>query len=206
MRQAASFHERGSRKEGREDLREALLEVTQIADKLSFSHDVRRRANTLISEVKAGGFGHGVAPPVLSAATLYIACRERKMPVTLRELALASGSDPREVGRCYLGILENLHISRPGLNGKGYVYHLALKRSVSEQVLKLSQSIINRMSARGLGGRNPMTLAAAALYVACCNLGENVTQAEVAEAAGIGEESVRECCKEIRTLVSPYPP
>ena len=205
MRQAASFHERGSKKEGREVLREALLDVSQIADRLHLSHDVRRRAATLISEVKAGAFGHGLPRPVLAAAALYISCRERKMPVTLRELAVASGSDPREVGRCYLSILENLHISRPGLNGKGYVYHLALKRSVSDQVLKLSQSIINRMSAKGLGGRNPMTLAAAALYVACCNLGENITQAEVAEAAGVGEESVRECCKEIRTLASPYP-
>jgi transcription initiation factor TFIIIB Brf1 subunit/transcription initiation factor TFIIB len=45
-----------------------------------------------------------------------------------------------------------------------------------------------------------MTLAAAALYIACCNLGENVTQAEVAEAAGVGEQSVRDCCKEIRSL------
>jgi len=166
---------------------------------------VKKRATSICSDIRASGFGHGIKHPTLAAAALYIACRERKVPATLREFAFSSGADPREVGRCYLGILENLHISRPNLNGKGYVYHIALKRPVPEQALKLSQEIINKMSSKGLGGRNPMTLAAAALYIACCNSGENVTQAEVAEAAGVGEESVRECCKEIRNLAKPAP-
>jgi transcription initiation factor TFIIIB Brf1 subunit/transcription initiation factor TFIIB len=48
-----------------------------------------------------------------------------------------------------------------------------------------------------------MTIAAASLYLACCSMGENVTQAEVAEAAGVGEQSVRDCCKEIRNLMKP---
>ena len=179
--------------------------VHQVAQKLNLSHEVIRRATSICSDLGASAFGHGIPHPTLAAATLYIACRERKVPVTLREFAESSESDPRDVGRCYLGILDNLHISRPGLNTKGYVYHIALKKPVSDQALKLSQQIINQMSSKGLGGRNPMTLAAAALYLACCNSGENVTQAEVAEAAGVGEESVRECCKEIRNLAKPSP-
>ena len=146
---------------------------------------------------------HAIPHSVLAAAILYIACRETKTPVTLREFAEAIGSDQRDVGRCYLQLLENMHISRPNLNGNGYVYHIAMKRSVSEQALRLSQDIITRMSASGLGGRNPMTLAAASLYLACCSMGEKVTQAEVAEAAGVGEESVRECCKDIRRFTEP---
>ena len=50
-----------------------------------------------------------------------------------------------------------------------------------------------------------MTLAAAALYLACCGMGEKVTQAEVADAAGVGEESVRECCKAIRAYENMLP-
>lgn len=200
-----SLHERGSGQVAQEDFRDVIEVIHQLAQRLGLPQEVRRRATSICLEIRASGFGRGTKHPTLAAAALYIACRERRVPATLREFAYSSGADPRDVGRCYLGILENLHISRPNLNGKGYVYHISLKKPVSDQALKLSQEIINLMSAKGLGGRNPMTLAAAALYIACCNSGENVTQAEVAEGAGVGEESVRECCKEIRNLTRPAP-
>lgn len=195
-----SLHPRNARAELREEHREVIREVNELAHRLDLSHDVRRRATMICSGLSYGALGHGTRPSVVASATLYVACRENKTPVTLKELADAIGSDPREVGRCYLELLEAMHISRPGLNGRGYVSHITLKRPVSEQVLAMSQDLIRRMTDKGLGGRNPMTLAASALYLTCCTMGEKVTQAEVAEAAGVGEESVRECCKAIRAL------
>jgi transcription initiation factor TFIIB len=200
MRQAASFHERRTGAEARAELKEALHEVTRVASMLKLSPEIRRRASDLCAEAMDSPVAHGIPQAVLAASTLYVACREQRLPYTLREFADASGSDPRNVGRCYLQLLDSMHISRPNLNGRGYVSHIVLKQPVSEQARKMSQETINRMSAKGLGGRNPMTLAAASLYLACCSLGENVTQWEVAEAAGVGEESVRECCKAIRAL------
>ena len=205
MRQAASFHERRPGTEARSELKEALHEVAKVAVKLKLSPEIRRRASDICSEAMTSPVAHGTPQPVLAASTLYVACREQRLPYTLREFADASGSDPRVVGRCYLQLLDSMHISRPSLNGRGYVSHIVLKHPVSEQALKMSQETIHNMSARGLGGRNPMTLAAAALYLTCCSLGENVTQWEVAEAAGVGEESVRECCKAIRTLEKQSP-
>lgn len=177
-----------------------LGEVANISRKLDLHQDVKNRAGAICADAVAMRFDREVAHPLLAAASLYVACREVKKPVTLRELADASGTEVRDLGRRYVALLERMHISRPELNDKGYVYHLALKRPVSEQALNLSQEIINRMAVKGLGGKNPMTLAAASLYLACCAVGEVVTQAEVAEAAGVGEETVRECCKEIRAL------
>ncbi len=175
-------------------------EVANIAAKLGLPGEVKKRAATICSEAAAMRFDHGFTHSNVAAASLYVGCRETKRPVTLRDLAEASGSDTREVGKCYMALLERMHISRPDLNGNGYVYHVPLKRPVSDEVIRQSQETIRFATMNGLGGRNPMTLAAASLYLACCSLGENVTQAELAEAAGVGEESVRECCKAIRLL------
>lgn len=205
MRQAASFHEKVPGPEIRLELREVLHEVSAMAAKLKLSREIRRRAVDLVTEARLAGFGRKIPRGVLAAAAIYVACRETKTTVTLREIADSGGSDPRDVGRCYLSLLQNMHISRPNLNGRDYVSHLALKRPVSEQVRRKSQDIILRLSANGLGGRNPMTLAAAAVYIACCDLGENLTQSEAAEAAGVGEESVRECCKIIRLSLGSSP-
>ncbi len=177
-----------------------MEEVKSLADSLGLPACVMKRASEIIAEAVPTRMGQDFPRPVLEAASLYVGCREAQRPVTLKDLAFASRSDPRLVGRCYVKLLDQMHISRPELNENGYVYHLALKRPVSVMALRTSQEVINSMISKGLGGRNPMTLAAASLYIACCNLGENITQAEVAEAAGVGEQSVRDCCKEIRLL------
>jgi transcription initiation factor TFIIB len=200
MKQAAAFHEGGLGAHGREDFREAMSEVKRLATDLHLSPRVAHRAAVICGDAFSMHLAQDLPPQILSAAAVYVGCREAQKPVTLKDLAFASHSDPRAVGRCYVKIIERMHISRPELNENGYVHHLTLKRPVSEQALKQSQEIIQSINSKGLGGRNPMTLAAAALYIACCNLGEIITQAEVAEAAGVGEQSVRDCCKEIRLL------
>ena len=200
MKQSAGFHEGSMEVHGKEVLREAQNGVRRLAGELGLSPAVARRASIICGDAFSMGFGQDVPPRVLSAAAVYLGCREAQKPVTLKDLATAGRSDPRTVGRCYVKLIEKLHISRPELNENGYVHRLTLKRRVSDQAIEQSQEIIRSINTRGLGGRNPMTLAAAALYIACCNLGENITQAEVAEAAGVGEQSVRDCCKEVRVL------
>jgi len=200
MKQVESFHQGSLGAHVKEDRREAMGDVRKLAADLQLSQQVSRRACVICGEAYSMHLGQDVPPQILSAAAVYVGCREAQKPVTLKDLAYASHLDPRAVGRCYVKLIERMHISRPELNENGYVYRLSLKRPVSEQALKQSQEIIHGIIPKGLGGRNPMTLAAAALYIACCNLGEIITQAEVAEAAGVGEQSVRDCCKEIRLL------
>ena len=176
-----------------------MNELNAAALKLGLPGEVSTRARSICTDAAAMRFCRVTAPRVLAAAALYIACREARNPLTLRDLAGAYDCDPRDVGRCYATILERMHISRPSLNGRAYLHHLALNPPVPEETYRLSEDIVKKASPVGVGGRNPMTVAAAALYLACLSTGEKVTQAEVAEAAGVGEESVRECCKAIRT-------
>jgi len=200
MKQAAAFHGGNLEAHGKEDFRETLDDVKKLATDLHLNREVARRASVICDSAFSMHLGQDLPPQILSAAAVYVGCREAQKPVTLKDLASASHSDPRAVGRCYVKLIERMHISRPVLNENGYVYRLTLKRPVSEEALKQSQEIIHGINSKGLGGRNPMTLAASALYIACCNLGEIITQAEVAEAAGVGEQSVRDCCKEVRLL------
>ncbi|HXW94486.1 MAG TPA: transcription initiation factor IIB family protein [Nitrososphaerales archaeon] len=200
MKQAAAFSVGSLEAREKEGFNEAINDVKRLATVLHLNSGVVRRASGICGNAFSMRIGQDLPPQILSAAAVYVACREAQKPVTLKDLADASHSDPRAVGRCYVKLMERMHISRPELNENGYVYRLTLKRPISEQALKQSQEIIHSINSKGLGGRNPMTLAAAALYIACCNLGEIITQAEVAEAAGVGEQSVRDCCKEIRLL------
>jgi transcription initiation factor TFIIB len=203
MRQTVKFEGKSNVEEraphGASDFKESLK---ALSASLNVPEGVKERAISIASEAAAMRSRRPTPGIVLSAAALYVACRESKVPMTFRELAAASGADLRDIGRCYAGLLERMNIARPGLNGGTYVHHLALKPPLSEETYRASEEIIKQSTSAGLDGRNPMTLAAAALYLASCGNGEKVTQSEVADAAGVGEESVRECCKAIRAMRS----
>lgn len=201
MRQAVNFDEGpSSEAHTQEALLRFLKGMTALGNSLGLPEEVVSRASSIVTEAAALRFCRMTSRPVLAASALYVACRECNVPLTLRELADATGTTMRDVGRCYANILERMHIARPELVGKSYVRHLMLKAPLSEATYQASEEIIRQSTSAGLGGRNPMTIAAAALYLASCINGERVTQSEVAEAAGVGEESVRECCKAIRAL------
>jgi transcription initiation factor TFIIB len=91
-----------------------------------------------------------------------------------------------------------MEIPPPNLNGTCYVYRVAGAVRASQEATDLSLQIVKHAVERGLGGRNPMTLAGAAVYLACLITGEDSRQSDVAEAAGVSEVSVRECIKAVR--------
>jgi transcription initiation factor TFIIB len=119
----------------------------------------------------------------------------------LKELANANGSSSTEIGRCYRRIVLELDLKPPVVDAAIYAVRVAGRAHVSDKAANLSSTIARKSIERGLEGRNPVTLAAAAVYTASLMMGESLTQADAAEAAGIGEVSLRECAKEIRRLV-----
>lgn len=177
-------------------------EIDGVAKEMGLSGQVRRRARIIYGAATKADINKPIPRKVLVAASLYLGCRETKTPVTLRDLARASGAEPSEIGRCYMSLLKKMGISRPDLDGVRYLYHLRLNRPISKEAFRRSEVIIKRAAGTGCEGRNPMTLAAAALYLACCSIGEKVTQDELAKAAGVGVSSVMECCRNLRAFVS----
>jgi transcription initiation factor TFIIB len=110
-------------------------------------------------------------------------------------LARESGLKPEEIGRCYRLIVDRMKITPPAPNGALYVEKVATKVGLSEETKKLSLMLVKMALDSGLEDRNPMVLAAAAIYTACLMEGEGKTQSEVAEAAGITEARLRSCAR-----------
>jgi transcription initiation factor TFIIB len=139
--------------------------------------------------------------PMIAATSIYIACRETGKPVTIEEVSLAAHENSAEIGRCYRLLVRKLGIEpRPPEEVK-YLLRVASKLGLSNSTTDLSIEIEKRAVDRGIVGKKPMTLAAAAIYAACKSAGEEKTQWDVADAAGVGVISLRECNRAIRGLI-----
>ncbi len=175
-------------------------EVDKLANELSLPAAIRDGSEKMCGDaIVKNLMGHRSAP-VVAASSLYTVCRETHTPVTLKELADAAASNPREIGRCYRSMISRMNIAPPNLNGTAYVFRVAEAVGASAQATAAAIGLDKDSISRGLMGRNPMTLAAASVYLSCLALGEDSKQSEVAEAAGVSEVSVRECIKAMRRV------
>ena len=80
-----------------------------------------------------------------------------------------------------------------------YVSKIAERTGISGQTQGLAIKIIRDAKAkRAASGKDPMGLAAAALYIACLLKNEKKTQKDIAEAAGVTEVTVRNRYKSLK--------
>lgn len=178
----------------------AQCELDRIAAQVKLAEDVWEQAVPICCAMVEQRLARGRDIRTVAASSIYAACRESRVAITLKELATASHVSPRELGRTYMLILDKMGIRPPSPNGSSYIAKIAAKIHASEEVTKLSREVEKRAVEAGLGGRNPMSLAAAALYTASLAKGEPITQTDLAEAAGVSVISLRETAKCMRSL------
>lgn len=80
-----------------------------------------------------------------------------------------------------------------------YLTKIAERANVSGYIQSLALKIINEAKEKRVSaGKDPMGLAAAALYIACYKAGEKKTQKDIADAAGVTEVTVRNRYKTLK--------
>ncbi len=176
-------------------------EVNRLSKVLSIPEAASSEGRRVCQMVVQGRILKRQPLSLVAAASLYAACREERIPVTLTEFAGQNGLKADEVGRCYRRIVEQALITPPAPNGTRYVDKVARMAGVAEESRKLSQEVERGAIEAGFENGNPMVVAAASVYLACLMSGENRTQADIAAAAGVGVISLRECAKKIRKLM-----
>jgi len=145
------------------------------------------------------GLVRGRSIAAIAAAALYAACRGSGTPRTLREIAEASLVDKKDVARCYRLLLRELAVQMPIADPLTYISKIAERTGISGKTQGIAIQILREArKRRAAAGKDPMGLAAAALYIACLQNDEKKTQKDIAEAAGVTEVTVRNRYKTLK--------
>src|SRR5262249_1522236 len=70
----------------------------------------------------------------------------------------------------------------------------AIDEKTKRQAIEIKEDVTNREIS---AGKNPMGLAATVLYISCIKTGENITQRNIAQAAGITDVTLRNTFKDL---------
>jgi len=181
------------------NLAQAMTELDRLSSKVSTPSTVKEKAALIYRKALDEGLVRGRSIAAIAAASLYAACRITGTPRSLREIAEASLVSKKDIARCYRLLLRKLTLHIPIADPMIYVTKIARRADISGQIQAAAVKILKEARKRHVSaGKDPMGLAAAALYIACKQLGEKKTQKEIADAAGVTEVTVRNRFKTLK--------
>jgi len=181
------------------NLAQAMTELDRLSDKTYIPKPVKEKAAVIYRKALDKGLVRGRSIAAIAAAALYAACRGSGTPRTLREISEASLVDKKDVARCYRLLLRELDVQMPIADPLTYISKIAERTGISGKTQGLAIHILREARRRrAAAGKDPMGLAAAALYIACLQNNEKKTQKDIAEAAGVTEVTVRNRYKTLR--------
>jgi transcription initiation factor TFIIB len=193
LQNRARIHENKSR-----NLAQALSEVDRLVSRLHLSTHVKEEATRIYREALDKDLVKGRSIEAIVGASVYAACRLTGTPRTLDEVALNCSVDARDLARGYRLVHDKLMLDTPNPDPRTRIPRIAERVGASEMArLKAVMILTAAMEARATSGKNPVGLAAAALYVACQACGDRVTQKAISEASGVTEVTIRNRCKKL---------
>jgi len=174
------------------NLRQALYELNRLKDKLTLSANVLEKAAYLYRKALEKKLVRGRSISAMIAASLYAACRDAETPRTLKDIANAANVKRKDISRCYRLLLRELELKMPVVDSIQCIARISSKLEISEKTKRYAIKVLKEVQEREeSAGKDPMGLAATALYLSCIQNGVSVTQRELAEAAGVTEVTIR---------------
>jgi transcription initiation factor TFIIB len=183
----SQVHESGDR-----NRRQAFRELSLLVDKLNVNALVVEKAAYIYRKALEKGLIRGRSISGMIAASLYAACRDTETPRNLKDLSLISNIKKKDLARCYRLLYNELDLRVPVVDPVKLLARIASKAGIQEKTKRRAVEILRRtIETNGSAGKGPMGLAASALYVASVMENDNITQKELAEAAGVTEVTIR---------------
>jgi len=176
----------------------ALSEISKIANRLNLPKNILETASIIYRKAVKERLIRGRSIQGVTAAAIYVACRQCKLARTLEEIAQASNINKKEVGRSYRFLVKELDYFIPPLKPGQYVTKFSNQLTMQGMVEEIAHKILaTAKELRLTSGRGPTGIAAAASYIASVLTGERKTQREIAEIAQVTEVTIRNRYKEL---------
>ena len=185
------------------NLRQALNEMDKLKDKLALTDAVIEKAAYIYRKAMEKKLVRGRSIQGLVAACLYASCRNTETPRTLDDIAKGINIRRKDVARCYRLIFRELELKMPVVDPVKGVSRIGSIAALSEKSKRKAIKILEQAKEVGIvAGKDPMGIAAAALYLACISTGEVKSQKDISIASGVTEVTIRNRCAGLRKMLN----
>ena len=202
MRRLRTWDERFRTRDHKErNLKQALGEIERMGSALGLSKEVRETASVIYRRALEEDLMPGRSIEGVATAALYAAARQMNRPRSLDEVAAVSRVDAMEFKRAYRYINRELELAVEPADPLQFVDRILDDLDVGTETRHYARELLNDAKGTGVfNGKSPVGLAAAAIYAAGQLTGDQPTQDDVGQAAGVSTVTIRNRYKELLSV------
>ena len=179
----------------------AMEKCNTLKDKLALSNTLYVKAVHVYKKIIDKNFTKSKSIDVMVAAVIYVACRDSDIPCTLNDITKVTGLKKNLIAKYYRMILANLNLQIPVSDITQWVLRIANEVQISNKVKQHAITILDNAKKRNyLAGKEPMGIAAAAIYLASIKIGEKTSQQKLAKISMISDVTIRNRCNGLRSI------
>ncbi|XP_030611380.1 transcription initiation factor IIB-like isoform X1 [Archocentrus centrarchus] len=165
--------------------------ISTMADRIHLVGIIVDRANRLVKRVYEQKILKGRVNAIASAC-LFIACREEGVPRSYKDICAVSELSMKEICRCVGLIMRGLQIVLDPIKAEDFTLRFSSNLGLPKEVQKAATFIARKAEELYLvPGRSPVSVAAAAIYMASQASAEKKTRKEIGDMAGVVDVTVR---------------
>jgi transcription initiation factor TFIIB len=181
----------------------AMAELDRMTSELHLPQNIKDRAALIYRKALKKDLIRGRSIDAFVAASIYAACRLSKVPRPLNEVSRASKRLHREVAMTYRLMHKELNLRPPIDKPYKFIPSIAADLGIKRRTEQLAVDILRKADeSKGLTGKDPRGLAAAALYMACNEANDRRVQRVISKAAGVTEVTLRNRMKGLKETLS----
>lgn len=169
----------------------AFREIGQMAEHLNLPKSISDHANLLFKQVHETKNLRGRSNDAVSTACLYMACRQEGVPRTFKEVCAVSRVSKKEIGKVFKKILKILETNVQSVTVEDFMSRFCGNLNLNIAVQRVANTVARRaLNLNLVAGRSPVSVAAAAIYMAAYALGYRKEKREIGDVAGCAEATI----------------
>jgi transcription initiation factor TFIIB len=182
-----------------------VKEILKVVEKLNLGYAIFHESLNIAQEVLEKKFSKKFSVKIFAVSILYATCKIKGHPIIFKEIASIldlNKKEQRKAMEIYNTLIRKIKItSKPSL--KDYIERLTESLKLNDKVKNQALKYIEEFGQeRVLAGKSPVSLAAAAVYLAAKKNKIPITQKDVASKTYISEVTLRKHFKELKTIIS----
>ncbi|ARM77018.1 transcription initiation factor IIB [Acidianus manzaensis] len=180
------------------NLVKAMTILERISDQLRLPKSVREEASIIYRKALDKKLIKGRSIEEVVAAAIYAACRKSNIPVTLDDVANYTSAGKKDVGKAYRLLLREDITEVPASDPKYQVMKISSLLGLAGKSMTAALEIVDKAKKLGItSGKDPASIAAAAVYIASNLNGDRRSQREIAEVSGVTQVTIRNRYREL---------
>lgn len=191
---STEYRDRNTMTSSNRTLLRAYRDINEIADRSNLPKIITDAASQLFKKVHEQRGLRNKSGIAITTACIYIACKLQAAPRSFKELSSISGVLAKDIAKCYKNILKivQLQDSSVHIDSGDFMLRFCSRLELSNEVQKIASDIAQNAKELSItDGRNPTSIAAAAIYMASQISDEPKSQKEISEVAGCAESTIR---------------